>query len=59
MCLENEDMLVASISAKEYLPVYPVLSLAAPQWWQIPGTGSHSGLAVRSWSEMEKSGEKL
>lgn len=59
MCLENEDVLVASISVKEYLPLCPVLSLAAPQWWQIPGMGSHSGLAVRSGSEMEKTGEKL
>lgn len=59
MCLENEDVLVASISVKEYLPLCPVLSLAAPQWWQIPGMGSHSGLAVRSGSEMEKTGKAV
>lgn len=53
MCPENEGVLVAGLSAKDERQCSPVLPFSAPGGQQIPGTGSHWGLAVQSRSEKE------
>lgn len=58
MCPENEGVLVAGLSAKDERQGSPVLPFSAPGGQQIPGTGSHWGLAVQSRSEKEKKGKK-